>query len=367
MSKPEGREITIGLEEGGSRITYIAGNGVYEADVELRKGASEEVGRKHFSQVDKIPTRSRGDRTYIPPFRPRSPSRWLLAVFGGLTGTDPRDFNRRAETDQRRVILHDEFYRYLRQTGAISFYQADLGDSLRPLRVSLPWGIQVRHALSDGLSLSVGLTGLWGAAVTESQNSFTVVEASGRQYIYNYRIKDFTLAVAGWSPAVGLQAGWNLNRVLRVEARVGGGPLFASCRYYLDVTEAPFSDTGSVLEEPFIGQLEEKGTGVGWVAEAGLSALWTLGRNWGLQFDAGYSFRRVDRLAGPGLYEWGAESKTWDGDWGLKTWTKDAPWSHFEYVYPSNHWEGEDLLKRAGDFRLDLSGFQLTVGIFIRL
>jgi Caspase domain len=367
MSKPEGREITIGLEEGGYRITYIAGNGVYEADVELRKGASEEVGRKHFAQVDKIPTRSRGDRTYIPPFRPRSPSRWLATVFGGLTGTEPQDFNRRAEIDNNLIRLRDQFYTYFRQTGAISFYQANLGDNLRPLRVSLPWGIQVRYALSESLSLSLGLTGLWGQAVSDSRSTFTITEADGRQYISDYRIKDFTLAVRGWSPGVGLHAGWNLSRALRVEARVGGGPLFATCRYFVDVFEAPFSDLGFTLEEPNSGQLEERGNGVGWAADSGLAALWTLGRNWGIQLEAGYAFRRVDHLSGSGRNVSNTESMIWEGDWGMKTWIKDKPWTHIESEYPSNYWQDDQLLKRARDFRLDLSGFQLTVGVFIRL
>jgi len=367
MSKPAGREITIGLEEGAYRITYIAGNGVYEADVELQKGASRGVGRGQFEQVDKIPTRSRGDRTYIPPFRPRSPSRWLVTVFGGLTGTEPRDFNRRAEVDNNLILLRHQFYTYLRQTGAVSFYQANLGNDLRPLRVSLPWGIQVRHALSESLSLSLGLTGLWGAAVSDSQSSFTVTEASGRQYISDYRIEDFTLAVRGWSPVVGLHAGWNFSRALRVEARVSGGPLLATCRYSVDVFEAPFSDLGLTLEEPNSGQLEEQGSGVGWAADAGLAALWTLGRNWGLQFEAGYAFRRVDHLSGSGRNVSNAESIIWEGDWGMKTWTKDKPWTHVESEFPSNYWRDDHLLRRARDFRLDLSGFQLTVGIFFRL
>ena len=367
MSKPPGREITIGLEEGSYRITYIAGNGVYETDVTLQKGASRGVGRGQFDQVDKIPTRSRGDRTYIPPFRPRMQSRWLVTVFGGLTGIEPKDLNLRAKVDQQRINLIDDFYRYLRQTGEVTFYQGNLGNTLRPLRISIPWGIQVRRALGEGVFASLGLTSLGGTAVSDSQNNFTVTESSGRQYIYNYKVEEFTLAVRGWSPVVGLHAGWNLNRALRVEARASGGPLFASCRYFLYVSEAPLSDMGLILEEPFIGKIEEKGSGVGWAAEAGLGVQWTLGLNWGIQFEAGYSFRKVDHLSGPGLSAWGDGSTTWEGDWGMKTWIKDKPWTRFEHLYPSNQWEDEELLKRVRDFRLDLSGFQLTLGFFFRL
>jgi len=367
MNKPAGREITIGLDEGAYRITYIADNSVYEADVEIQKGASRGVNRGQFEEVDKIPTRSRGDRTYIPSFRPRSPSRWSLAFFGGLTGTEPRDFNRRADLDNRLVLLRDEFYSYLRRNGAITFYQADLGDDLRPLRVSVPWGIQVRHALSEGLSLSLGLTGLWGSAVSDSRNSFTVTEAGGRQYISEFRIEDFTLAVRGWSPAVGLHAGWNIRRALRIEARIGGGPLFASCRYSADFFEAPITDLGVILEEPTNGQLEEKGSGIGWTAEAGLAALWTLGRNWGLQFESSYAFRRVDHLSGTGRHVSNTGSMNWEDDWGIKTWTQDKPWTHIESQYPSNYWQGDQRLKWVRGFRLDLSGFQMTLGLFLRL
>ena len=58
---------------------------------------------------------------------------------------------------------------------------------------------------------------------------------------------------------------------------------------------------------------------------------------------------------------------TWEGDWGMKTWIKDKPWTRFEHLYPSNQWGNEELLKRVRDFRLDLSGFQLTLGFFFRL
>jgi hypothetical protein len=92
-----------------------------------------------------------------------------------------------------------------------------------------------------------------------------------------------------------------------------------------------------------------------------------LGRNWGLQFEAGYAFRRVDHLSGSGRNVSNAESIIWEGDWGMKTWTKDKPWTHVESEFPSNYWRDDHLLRRARDFRLDLSGFQLTVGIFIRL
>jgi len=367
LGKPSGREITIGLEDGTYRITSVSDNAVYEAEVLLRKGVAQEIGRSRFEQVDKIPTRSRGDRSYVPSFRPRRASRWQVDVFGGVSQTDPKDLNYRTEIDQGSLNVMNDKYRYLRQTGEISFYQAKMGSELRPLRWAIPWGFRVRRSFNNWFSISLGLTGLWGTAVSDSQNSFTVIETSGRQYIYNCNIENYTLSVRGWIPTLAVHAGWNLTRALRLESRIGAGPLFASCRYFMDSNDVPLSDTGVILEEPSVGMLEERGRGIGWALDGGIGAQLVLGRNLGLQFEAGYSLLRVDHLAGPGKSYSSLKSDDWNGDWAMKYFLNIKPWGHYETQFPSNYWPDGELPLRLRNFELNLSGFQFKIGFSFKL
>jgi hypothetical protein len=327
----------------------------------------QDIGRSRFTRVDKIPTRARGDRAFIPSFAPRRSSRWQVEISGGIAGTEPEDLNRRAALDQGLIVARHDYYSYMRQNGAISFYQADMGPSLRPLQLSAVWGARIRRTLTGAFSLSLGLSGLTGTACSSSKNDFTVIETSGRQYIDQMNVEQFVLAVNAWIPTLSLHAGLNLFRNLRLEARLGTGPIFGACRYQKETNDAPVSDIGQLLEEPDLGALEEKGRGTGWSWDGGIAAHLFISPSWGLHLEAGYAFRRLREISGPGNGLTSGQPDSWDGPWAMKIFSDLKPWGRYEINYPSNYWPDDQASRRAGDFALDLSGFQIRFGLSLKL
>jgi hypothetical protein len=368
LAKPAGRDITIGLEEGFYRLTAVSDNAVYETEITLKKGEPQEIGRSGFERVGKVPTRARGSRTYIPPFGPRGTPKWQVDVFGGAARTEPPDLNQRPLLDQSLIDSLNDMYSYYRQTGVVSFYQSDLGESLRPLKFSYSYGVRARRSLKSWLSLSLGVSGLTGRSSMAATNRFTVIETSGRQYVDQYDIEEYILGIQAWIPTVSLHAGVNLFRDLRLEARLGGGPLFASCRYRKQTSVAPVSDLGQLLDDVYSSRLEEKGSGTGWSWDGGVVAQLALGRSLSLIFEASYAFRRLDRLSGPGeaVTSDGTNDK-WNGGWEMKSFFEADPWGIYALEFPSNYWPESEMPRRVRNFVLDLSGFELKLGFSFRL
>jgi hypothetical protein len=61
LTKPSGREIELGLEEGQYRVINIVEGNVYETKIVLLKGDSLELNPDHLAKTDKIYTTPRGD------------------------------------------------------------------------------------------------------------------------------------------------------------------------------------------------------------------------------------------------------------------------------------------------------------------
>ncbi len=369
LNKPPGRTISIGLAEGEYRVLLIADGYISEARVILKKGKGQTLDRSRFERVEKIPTRSRGDvLTQWLELGGRRPGRWRLDIFGGAASINPRDLNSRIQIDEGLTIfdLYTK-YAYLRQKGEVTFFTSDAEGGLRALRFAVPGGFRLRRSLTNWLDVSAGLEGFWGRMVSKYQYRVAVVEAVGPQYVYYVKLTDYTLAAWGLAPVVGLHVSRNLSPRLRFEARLSGGPLFANCLYSTNQEEAPLSDLGEPYEIPFNGYLEEKGAGMGLSLSAGGSLNLALGPRLGVFIEAGYDWRTVNELSGPGRSVSNLENKKWEGPWAMKSYSKVREWGSYYQEFPSNYWPEELLPQRVRSFKLDLSGAQVRIGFFYRL
>lgn len=369
LSKPPGREVSIGLAEGDYRVLLIAEGFISEARVILRKGKGQSLGRDRFERMEKIATRSRGDAVSdFVMYGGRKSGRWRLELFGGAAGVNPGDLNQRVDIDQNLAYFNlNTKYAYLRQTGEVTFFTSDIEGALRPLRLSLPGGIRLRRSLNEWLSVSLGLTGFWGNRVSEYRHRVSVVEAGGLQYVYFINQTDFTLAAWGLAPVAALHFGKNLNPRLRLEVHLGGGPLFAECLYSSHEEQAPTSDLGDFYEYPYNGYVEEKGKGTGLMLSGGAGLSLALSRRTGLFLEAGYAWQTVSKVTGPGISISTIETKSWNGEWAMKAFLKERDWGSFYVEYPSNYWPEHLLPNRVRPFKLDLSGAQVRVGFYYRL
>ena len=369
LNKPPGREVSIGLAEGDYRVLLIADGAIFEARVSLKPGRSQALDRSRFERLEKIATQSRGDivAKYLD-FGWRKPGRWSVDLFGGAAEMDPADLNSRAgfEEDLNFFTLNER-YAYLRQTGEVTFFTADIKGEIMPLRLSIPWGVRLRRSLTERLDVSLGLIGFYGSRTSDYEDRVSVVEASGSQYVYFVKITGFRLAARGIAPVLGLHWGEDLSPRLRLEAQVSGGPLFAGCHYSSNYEEAPMSDLGELYETPYTGYLEEKGTGTGWTLAAGAGLSLALGPKLGVFFEIGYAWQRVNEVSGPGVSINSIEEKTWDGAWNMKIHSLARSWGSFYQEFASNYWPEDQLVKLSRPFRLDMSGAQVRLGFSYRL
>jgi hypothetical protein len=115
------------------------------------------------------------------------------------------------------------------------------------------------------------------------------------------------------------------------------------------------------------GFLEEKGKGTGLALQVGAKLDFDLAKHYGLFVEGGYAYQNVSEVSGPGIRSMTSHRETWEGDWGIKQDIRERPWGTASFLWPSNAWViSQGTWWRARDFELDLSGFQLRLGIYFR-
>ena len=161
-----------------------------------------------------------------------------------------------------------------------------------------------------------------------------------------------------------------------MEVSLAGGPLFARCRYSAEetyrLTIQEYVNPSQGTNEPYTAftydnLLEEKGSGTGLAVEAGVRLDWRIRGRWGVFAEAGYAYQKVKNLSGPGRELQGGESSAWDGRWAIQSEDISTYWGAARLEFPTNYWPQGGEERRAGDFRLDLSGVQVKFGVTFRL
>ena len=380
LTKPAGNEIQIGLEEGEYRITAVSGESVREAKIVLETGRSSELGRDDFKKVGKIPAEMRGIRVEPVPgtaeaaMEPEAGTagrrRWRAELFGGWGAMTPGDLNMRVNLDKSETLFYyDDYLRYrVRQGEIASFSKTNQGGAVKLIKSGLPFGARVRYSLWSWLDVSLGLSGFHAQRTTTNKNTYQVVDLNGAATTLTHEYMSYRLEAEGLIPELGIHVGTRLNESVRLEGSVTGGPMFASCKYSINfrgqtpikVLSGDFSDSGD-------GFLEEQGVGFGLALEATLRAEYQAWERFGIFLEGGYAHRTAVSFHGPGATIQGTLRENWEGDWAIKESVDLKPWGTFHSIWPSNAWVGfGDYFWMVRDFKLDLSGAQLRMGISYR-
>jgi len=372
LNKAAGREVAIGLDPGGYRIFAVGESGALEARARLDEGGSRVVGRADFVRAARVPATVRGTAPPAAAVWGRASGRfgWRLELSGGLAAIDPADLNLRGTYDRMNSEFYgNDYMTYRVSQGEIaSFTRTTQGGSFRPIQRSIPYSIRVRRSLARWLDVSLGFSFLSGSRRSSFADHYVVTDLGGATLSYTDSREDYTLSVKGYLPTVGVHVGGNLTTSLRLEATLAGGPLFAECLYSFHYTsDLPVlgaEGPEDILED---GTLEEMGKGIAPAFQLGLKADYLLTRRTGVFVEGGYAFQSVRGVAGPGTRSLTGHRDTWEGDWAMKQMVAIEPWGTGRFLWPSNAWDlfgGEWW--RARDFELDLSGFQVRVGVFFR-
>jgi hypothetical protein len=371
LNKLAGREISIGLDSGEYRIISIDDSAIWEAKVSLETGKSSELVQAKFSQADKIPTQLRGHLpSSIPKPRMTRNGRWRVEMYGGYAGINPGDLNLRATFDDMYDHFYSEdYFRYqVKQGEIISFTKTNEGGKARLLRHSIPVGIRLRYGITRWLDISFGFNYFTSARESRYKNTFEVFALADSPALYTDEFLSYTLSASGYVPSVGIHLGKRITRFLRMEGFLTGGPLFAECSYYIDWSSGwPIVDANGDFGNLKEGFLEEKGSGTGLALQVGAKLDFDFAKRYGLFIEGAYAYQSVSDISGPGIRSMTSHRETWEGDWGIKQDVRVRPWGTASFLWPSNAWVvSQGTWWRARDFELDLSGFQVRLGIYFR-
>ena len=371
MNKLAGREIAIGLDAGKYRIINIDDAAIWEAKVTLESGQSKELDLEKFTQTDKIPTQLRGT---IPASHPVSKlqrdKRWRIELFGGFSSINPDDLNLRATFDDIHGSFNGEdYFQYLEDLGELnSFTKTNEGGKANHLRHSIPIGIRVRYSLKSWFDISLGFSYFTGKRDSSFKNSFELIDNGGVSSLYTDELLSYSLRARGYIPSLGIHLGKKISSRFRLEGFLMGGPLFAECAYAMDwVSGWPITDSNGDFGNMQEGFLEEIGTGTGVSLQTGAKLDFSFAKRYGLFLEGGYAFQKVSDISGPGTRSISSHRETWEGDWAIKQDIRTRPWGTAYYLWPSNAWNYfQGTWWRAREFELDLSGFQLKLGLYFR-
>ena len=371
LNKLPGREISIGLDAGPYRIISIDNDAIWESKVSLSRGQSTELDLAKFSSTDRVPTQLRGTlpRSH-PGYKVKKDGRWRIEIFGGFARINPGDLNLRARFDDIYDSFYSEdYFRYqVAQGEIISFTKTNEGGKANILRHSIPMGIRFRYGITDWFDISFGLSYFTSSRESSYKNTFEVTENGGSPALYSDEFLSYKLASSGYAPTLGIHLGKRISSLLRVEAFLTGGPLFAECSYFMDWNSGwPVVDSNGDFGNLKDGFLEEKGKGTGVSLQAGAKLDLDFAEHYGLFVEGGYAYQAASDLSGPGTRSMTSHRETWEGDWGIKQDVRERPWGTALFLWPSNGWNfSQGTWWRARDFELDLSGFQVRLGIYFR-
>lgn len=306
-----------------------------------------------------------------------------LEFWGGLARLDPRDLNLRADFDRAYV---EYFFRrkfdFLRawRSGSYAYVQTAASTIGFPaITGATPVGFRVRLGLDRAWSLSLGLDFLSRTATTYYSAAYTITDLDPDNVEFNAsqrQLVDFPqwkLAVRGWTPTAAVHARLRPGGRIRFEGYAGAGLLFARCastREYALKTVEPdgFWELNDYLEE-----MQGSGTGVN--LEVGVRTVLPLSARIGAFVEGGYAYRIVPKVSGSYSYlrhhedsnaaPFETRSAVEDGIWRVQTGTYNNYWGQWNTSWPTIR--PPDQTAGTDPFRLDLSGFQVRLGLSFRL
>ena len=295
--------------------------------------------------------------------------RFQVELYGGLFFLNPKDLNLLVTHDNRmQEFSYDALFDHLVATGEIQSWTRNQGEERKEIRRSFPIGGRLKYYISDTIALSLGFRYMTSTHSLDLEYQYFRNELSDERYNESIRYSPYSLSAKAYIPTLGFHILKTLKNSLVLEAFIDAGPMFADCRYLSDwsyewVTEGP----GYIyVTYNSTGVLEEKGSGTGVSLDLGGRFSYPLISSFEIFLEASYAYQVVKSISGPGREEIDGRSTTWDGRWGIKRETVSAPWTEIETEFPTGYWPNNSEDDRIRDFELDLSGFQLRLGLSFR-
>jgi len=304
--------------------------------------------------------------------------RFQIELFGGFSTLNPNNLNRRPEYDR----LYEDFYTELRYSyyhnidGNLVTYSGREDGEFNEIKQALPVGLRLRYELTSALSVSLGfkyLSNRQNSRVTY-QYDVRLTEPDAVQFYDEFSLfqenDPYSISVKAYVPMVGVHYKLGKIRFLNLEAFLAAGPIFARCEFMRRRYSSSLDSYGYLTE--LDSSLEMKGKGTGLALEAGLQVNLRLLKHVYLLMEGGYAYQLAWKVTGPGHAETTTrdsnmagytESAAWDERWTMVEGYLENEWGRYPYSYPT----GQPGTGNTQNFKLNLSGAQIRLGLSFRM
>jgi len=295
--------------------------------------------------------------------------KFQVELYGGILFLNPSDLNLFVSHDNRmQEFFYDSYLDFLVATEQIQSWTKNQGEERREIRRAIPIGGRLKYYLSETIAISLGFKYMSSAQTLDLEYQYFRDELSDERYNESIRYSPYSLSAKAYIPSLGFHILKKLNNSLVLEGFVSGGPMFAKCRYLSDwsyewVTEGP---DYRYLTYSSTGVLEEEGSGTGIAIDLGGRLSYPIISSFEIFLEASYAYQVAKSISGSGSEDRDRRIATWDGRWGIKGETVAAAWGELESEFPTSYWPENSETERIRDFELDLSGFQLRLGLSFR-
>ncbi|MCU0236900.1 MAG: hypothetical protein MUC72_07430 [Acidobacteria bacterium] len=311
--------------------------------------------------------------------RPRG---WFVAASAAFSWLAPGDLNARAEAQQAITdFTYEAGYEAQQRQAAGTFtyaLQEAEGSGLKGIRDGFPLTLRAGRVIGPRVAVFAGLQFLGRRRTSMLRQEYQVSDRRPDQVTPagDYRVEiaypDYFLAARAWIPQLGVTIDLAQKKNWTAGVSLAAGPMFASLRTIEAQHYKKTDADGYWTESRYVYDM--KGKGIGAAVEALARLALPLGRRLSLDLAAGYALRIGSRFSGPGSYEYryrdsnaarDGVSYSWeDGAWRTRRLEIQRQWGELAYTLSGNDLAG---FADSGEFRLDLSGWQLALGLTLAL
>ena len=304
-----------------------------------------------------------------------------LEFYGGYSTLSPKDLHTGAQYIENLYDwYYEDRYQYFssRYSGYFHYTGSKTG-KFQKIMNAFPLGLRIKYYIRPRLAFSLGFQYISREETSNINYEYQVSSAipDQPQFIEDYTrtldLSPLLISVKGYTPLLGVHYEIPLSRSLFVESYLTGGLLFARFQFTGRETFAE-SNVYDFWEES-IDEYDYKGSGIGYSLGAGVRAEWRAFRNAGLFIEGGYTLQRAGRIYGPGTYDYCytdsnapqicEPSSSWEAYWGLSFISASREWGEFSDGRLDAFRDKSE--SSVNNFHLDLSGFQLRIGLSLRI
>jgi hypothetical protein len=295
--------------------------------------------------------------------------KFQIELYGGFSTLNPSDLNLLVSYDNGiQTFFYDAYLDYLQTNSQIQSWTKTQDKERQKIKRAFPFGAKLKYHLNQTVAVSLGFTYLTSRHGSDIELQYTRDEFPNQQYIEESVYSPYSLSAKAYIPTFGIHIMKKIKDTLTVEGYLTGGPMFVRCHYVSDWSYEWWIQGTNYRWLTFqsSGTLEEKGSGTGIALDVGGQLSYPVFKSLGVFLEAGYAYQAAKNISGGGREVKDESTETWDGRWGIKREAISAPWGDFVLDLPTSYWPNDINGGKLRDFELDLSGFQLRLGLSFR-